>query len=91
MAWFLNVYRCGRCKRVWTYEWSHKCDDECPHCRARDMSPCHSEDLTQFIAQEGGEFVAFRSPDTADHDPDYEELGRFPTHAKAEAFLAELD
>jgi hypothetical protein len=53
------------------------------------MSPCHSEDLTEFIGQEGAEFVAFRSPDSAEHDPDYEELGRFPTRGKAEEFLAE--
>jgi DNA-directed RNA polymerase subunit RPC12/RpoP len=45
MAWFLNVYKCGRCKRRWTDEWSCTCDDDCPHCGARHMSPSHSEDL----------------------------------------------
>ena len=49
MAWFLNVYRCDRCKRIWTDEWSCMCDDDCPHCGARHMSPCHSEDMTEFI------------------------------------------
>ena len=44
--------------------------------------------MTEFIARDGDEFVALRSPDTAEHDPDYRELGRFPTRAKAEAFLA---
>jgi len=53
------------------------------------MSPCHSADMTEFIGQEGKEFVAFRSPDSAEDDPDYEELGRFATRAKAEEFLAE--
>jgi hypothetical protein len=47
--------------------------------------------MTEFISREGGEFVAMRSPDTAEHDPDYRELGRFPTRAKAEAFLAEYE
>jgi hypothetical protein len=52
------------------------------------MSPTRSEDLTELIEQEGEEFVVLRSPNTAEHDPDYEELGRFPTRAKAEEFLA---
>lgn len=55
------------------------------------MSPVKSEDLTKLIEQEGQEFVVLRSPDAAEHDPDYQELGRFPTRAKAEAFLAEYD
>jgi hypothetical protein len=67
------------------------CDDDCPHCGARHMSPCHSEDMTEFIAREASEFVALRSSDTAEHDPDYRELGRFPTRAKAEEFLAEFE
>jgi hypothetical protein len=58
MAWFLNFYKCVRCKRRWTDEWSCTCDDQCPHCGARDMSPTHSEDLTEFVEREGGEFVA---------------------------------
>jgi hypothetical protein len=52
------------------------------------MSPFDSEDVTEFIERDGDEFVAIRSPDTAEHDPDYRELGRFPTRGKAEEFLA---
>jgi hypothetical protein len=57
------------------------------------MSPCHSEDVTEFVEQDGDEFVAIRSPYTAAHEPDYREVGRFPTRAKAVEFLAstELD
>jgi hypothetical protein len=44
--------------------------------------------MSEFIERDGAEFVAMRSPDAAEHDPDYRELGRFPTRAKAEAFLA---
>lgn len=93
MAWFLNIYRCARCKRLWTDEWSCMCDDDCPHCGARHMSPCHSEDVTEFVEQDGDEFVAIRSPYTAEHEPDYHEVGRFPTREKAVEFLAstELD
>jgi hypothetical protein len=66
------------------------CDDECPHCGARDMSPFDSENLTELVEQDGKEFVAIRSPDTAEHDPDYCEVG-FPTREKAEEFLASID
>jgi DNA-directed RNA polymerase subunit RPC12/RpoP len=44
MAWFRNFYRCARCNRTWTDEWSATCDDDCPHCGARHMSPYKSED-----------------------------------------------
>jgi hypothetical protein len=52
------------------------------------MSPCDSEDLTETIESEGGEFAALRSPDTAEHRPDYQELGRFATRKQAEDFFA---
>jgi hypothetical protein len=67
------------------------CDDECPHCGARDMTPYESEDLTELIEQDGEEFVAMRSPESAEHDPDYREVGRFPSRETAEEFLASLD
>jgi hypothetical protein len=88
MAWFLNIYRCPRCKRIWTDEWSCMCDDDCPHCGARHTSPSHSEDLTEFVDQDGDEFVAIRSPDSAEHDPGYQELGRFPSRDAALEFLS---
>lgn len=91
MAWFLNIYRCDRCEKVWTDEWSCTCDDECPHCGLRDMSPFNSEDLTELVVQDGDHFIALRSPETAEDDPDYEELGRFPTHAEAEKSLTSHD
>ena len=67
------------------------CDDDCPRCGSRHYSPEHSEDLTEIIVPEGGVFVVLVSPDTAEDDPSYEEIGRFPTHEAAEAFLAEYD
>ena len=88
MAWFCNYYKCARCERKWTDEWSCMCDDDCPHCGARHMSPYDSDDLTEIVAPDRNEFVALRSPDTAEHDPDYRELGRFQTRAQAEHFLA---
>lgn len=52
------------------------------------MSPDDSDDLTEIIIPEGKNFVVLWSPESAGHDPDYRELGRFPTREKAEAFLA---
>lgn len=88
MAWFRNYYECARCGRKWPDEWSCMCDDDCPYCGARHMSPYDSDDLTEIIDEEGGAFVVLRSPDTAEHYADYRELGRFGTRAEAEAFLA---
>ena len=88
MAWFRNHYTCDRCHRDWEDEWSCMCDDDCPHCGARHMSPGGSDDLTEVIEREGREYVVLRSPETAEHDPDYRELARFPTLKQAEALLA---
>ena len=55
------------------------------------MSPFDSENLTALVLEDGKDFVAVRSPDTAEHDPDYRELGRFPTCEKAEKFLASVE
>ncbi|MDE2380417.1 hypothetical protein [Bradyrhizobium sp.] len=87
MAWFINHYECDRCDRRWTDEWSCACDDECPHCGFRDMTPFDSEDLTELIVEESGKFIVLRSPEAAEDDPDYEELGRFSTRDEAKAFL----
>jgi hypothetical protein len=61
------------------------CDDECPHCGAR-YDAYESEELTTLIEEERGEFVVLWSPETVEHDPDYRELGRFPTREKAIEF-----
>jgi hypothetical protein len=88
MAWYLNYYTCARCDCTWTDEWSCMCDDDCPECDARHMSPHDSDDLTEVIEAEGDEFVVLWSPETAEHDPEYCELGSFSSRAQAEAFLA---
>ena len=64
------------------------CDDDCPDCGARHMSPHDSEDLTEVIESDGEGFVVLRSPETAEHEPRYSELGRCKTRAEAEALLA---
>ena len=88
MAWFRNYYECARCGHKWPDEWSCMCDDDCPKCDARHMSPYKSVDLTEIIQSDGNEFVVLWSPETAEHDPAYCELGRFPSRHKAKTFLA---
>jgi len=55
------------------------------------MTPFKSEDLTELVEQDGSGFIALRSPDSAEHDADYREVGRFPSREKAEEFLASVD
>jgi DNA-directed RNA polymerase subunit RPC12/RpoP len=51
MSLFRNQYHCARCKHEWTDEWPAMCDDDCPECGARHMSPHRSEDIGD---EEGG-------------------------------------
>jgi hypothetical protein len=44
MAWFINYYRCPKCGQTWCDEWSAQCDDDCPNCGARHISPYKSAD-----------------------------------------------
>ncbi|MEX0827684.1 MAG: hypothetical protein WD005_01905 [Haliea sp.] len=88
MAWFRNYYKCARCSARWKDAWSAMCDDDCPHCGARHMSPYKSDDLTTVIEPDGDKFVVLWSPESAEHEPHYRELGWFPSRKQAEAFLA---
>jgi DNA-directed RNA polymerase subunit RPC12/RpoP len=47
MAIFRNYYHCPTCHREWTDEWSATCDDDCPHCGARHISPYKSKDVEE--------------------------------------------
>lgn len=51
------------------------------------MSPFDSDDLTEIIEECRGKFVVLRSPGTAEHVPEYKEIGRFSTVEEAETFL----
>lgn len=41
---FKNFYECDDCGHQWEDVWSCQCDDDCPECGARHMSPYKSED-----------------------------------------------
>jgi len=44
---FRNYYRCTECGCEWIDIWSAQCDDDCPWCNARHMSPYKSEDVEE--------------------------------------------
>lgn len=41
---FLNHYKCPNCEHEWTDVWTAQCDDDCPSCGTRHVSPHKSED-----------------------------------------------
>jgi hypothetical protein len=55
------------------------CDDECPYCGARHASPVDSDDLTVIVVEEGELFAVLVSPNTAEENPNYEQIGKFAT------------
>lgn len=42
---FRNFYRCPQCETEWEDEWDSTCDDDCPACGCRHISPYQSEDI----------------------------------------------
>lgn len=44
---FLNFYACPTCTGHWDSQWSSMCDDDCPYCGQRNVSPIHSEDVEE--------------------------------------------
>jgi DNA-directed RNA polymerase subunit RPC12/RpoP len=85
MSWFTNFYNCSECGGTWHDEWSATCDDDCPHCGARHMSPCDSDDLSVTVEgpDDEGNYTVMRSADDAEDSPDYQSV--FRTNSKEEA------
>ena len=54
----------------------------------QDVFPYRTDDWSLVIEAEIDGFVVLASRETAEDDPDYRELGTFPTMEKAHAFLA---
>lgn len=42
---FRNHYKCPRCAHEWADDWDSTCDDDCPNCGMRHISPHESEDI----------------------------------------------
>jgi hypothetical protein len=53
------------------------------------MTPTTSDDLTTLVTKQDDAFVVLYSLETAEHDPDYCELGRFSTEQQAVQFLSQ--
>lgn len=87
MAWFRNRYTCERCGKQWSAEWSCMCDDDCQKCGARHISPHDSDELTHLIEQRGNEFWVLESSRSAEDQPDYSDVGPFPTQQLAEEYI----
>ena len=45
---FANYYICPRCGLHWTDIWEATCDDDCPKCGCRHVSPYSSDDVDEF-------------------------------------------
>lgn len=41
---FINFYKCPDCGYEWEDTWTAMCDDDCPNCGKRHISPYKSED-----------------------------------------------
>jgi predicted nucleic acid-binding Zn-ribbon protein len=72
---FLNYYHCPRCDKDWTDQWSATCDDDCPHCGCRHISPYRSED-----AEDGGD------AEGAENDEPLSTSGSEPVRAAPDKF-----
>ena len=88
MAWYRHYYCCEACDGTWLAEWCDLREDDCPFCRAKDVFPYRTDDWSLVIEEEIDGFVVLASRETAEDEPDYRELGTFPTMEKAHAFLA---
>lgn len=42
---YVNRYECPVCSNRWDDVWCAQCDDTCPKCGTRDVSPTDSEAL----------------------------------------------
>jgi len=67
------------------------CDDDCPQCGNRHISPYDSDERTEIIERRGATFVMLRSADTAENSPDYAEIAAFLTMEEAQAFVENAD
>ncbi|MHC2563473.1 putative nucleic acid-binding Zn-ribbon protein [Bradyrhizobium liaoningense] len=44
-----NFHHCAEYGHEWTHVGSSQCDDDCPHCGSRHMSPYKSEDAEESM------------------------------------------
>lgn len=44
---YLNTYQCPKCSHVWNDVWDCGCDDDCPECGNRAITPVMSEPVSE--------------------------------------------
>lgn len=88
MPWFRNHYICAGCEGHWLAERAAAQEDDCPFCRALDVTPFKSDDWTLIVEPEGEVFVVLECAEVNAHGPDYRPLGRFVSRDAARAFVA---
>lgn len=44
---FRNFYSCPECDTEWEDIWDSTCDDQCPNCGLKGISPYKSEDYSE--------------------------------------------
>jgi rubrerythrin len=44
---FRNFYKCPKCGYEWSDTWDSKCNDFCPACQERDITPYQSDDISE--------------------------------------------
>ena len=91
MPWFRNLYCCSECGGTWHDDWSATCDDDCPHCGARHMSPFESDDLSWLVEgpDDEGVYTVMRSADDAEDDPNYQVVFTTSSQEKAQDWIDE--
>jgi hypothetical protein len=88
MPWFRNHYVCIACEGHWLAEAAAAQDDDCPFCRAYDVTPYRSDDWTRIVEPQGQGFVVLECAKVGAHGPDYRRRGRFNSRDAALAFVA---
>lgn len=50
---YLNYYECSYCGHEWTDEYDSMCDDDCPNCKERHITPFKSEVIPESKGFQG--------------------------------------
>jgi predicted nucleic acid-binding Zn-ribbon protein len=74
-----NFYCCPQCGHQWEDDWDSQCDDDCPECGCRHISPYKSEEIRQT------------SPDREANMSQYCKTFRIPVEITFTTDPAELD
>ena len=75
MAWYIVGYCCPDCGSAWEDEWSCACDDSCPGCGCRDISPARVQDVGRLAEwRRDGSLVILLSRHIAGESPEYVEI-----------------